>query len=96
MRAPTVTLAAIALVLLTSCASSPARCAGSFDAEVIPSADGEPTKVEAVERWAASHPAPDAGWVETPTGASAGDWRVTTVQVDDGGWIVESMRCGGG
>ncbi len=75
------------------CSSSADRCTESFDAEVIPSAEGYPSRVAAVEAWAADGPAPDSGWTETSTGATAGDWVVTTVQTADGGWLVESMRC---
>lgn len=91
--ASSLAIAGALVAFLAGCSTEPARCAGSFDGEVVPTAEGYESRLAAVEAWAVTSPAPDSGWEETETGARVDDWVVETSRTEDGGWLVESLTC---
>lgn len=90
----TLSVIVLSAALLTGCSASVSECAGGFDGEIAPTAEGYASKTEAAEAWARTSPAPDTGWTETVDGAVADDWVLTIIKTSDGGWLVQSQRCG--
>lgn len=86
-------VAAASLLVLAACAPFSPACSGSFDGELTPDVVGAPSKVAAAEQWVDATNSPALEWVETDTGATSGDWILTAVKTERGGWAVVSQRC---
>lgn len=93
MRALAAVVTLLLALPLSACSSDSSACTGSFDGELIPGAEGEPSKIAAAEAWASTSDAPDDGWTETADGAVSGDWVLTIAETDGGEWAVVAQRC---